>query len=104
MFQKCKITVIKRMVNTDLVNEYVTDPNIFPKCNKVSDRQEFIVSSPFEMPEGICASAWADIRPYIITIASGGRFSMMKNPDSALATCSDPFRPVIFNIEKIASS
>jgi len=103
MFQKCKITVIKRMVNTDLVNEYVTDPGIFPICNKVMDQQEFFVSNPYEMPEGMCASAWADIRPYIITIASGGSFSMMKNPDSVLAICSDPFRPVIFNIEKVAS-
>lgn len=103
MFQQCKITVVKRVVNTDLVNEFATDPRIFPICNKVKDNQEFLVSNPFEIPEGICASAWADIRPYIIAVASGGRFPMMKNPDSTLAICSDPFRPVIFNIEKVAS-
>lgn len=102
MFQKCKIK-IKRMVNTDLVNEYGIDPKIFPMCSKVIDKQEFIVSNPFEMPNGICAWAWADIRPFIIAIASGGSFSMMKNPNSTLAICSDPFRPIVFYIEKIAS-
>ncbi len=101
MFKKCKITVVKRSVNTDLVNEYVTEPNIFPICNKVEDGQEFLVSSPFDLPEGICASAWADIRPYVIAIASGGSFSMMKKPHSILATCTDPFRTVIFNIERV---
>ena len=35
MFHKCKITVVKRSVNTDLINEYVIDPKIFPICNKV---------------------------------------------------------------------
>lgn len=104
MFLKCKITVVKRSVNTDLVNEYVTDPGIFPICDKVKDKQEFHVHSPFDMPEGMCASAWADIRPFIIAIASGGSFSMMKNPHSTLATCNDPFRPVIFNIERVESS
>ena len=102
MFHKCKITVVKRSVNTDLINEYVIDPKIFPICNKVEEKQEFFVTSPFDMPEGICASAWADIRPFVIAIASGGEFSMMKNPYSALATCNDPFRPVIFCIERVS--
>ena len=104
MFNKCKITVVQRSVNTDLINEYVTDPKFFPICNKVKEGQEFYVSIPFDMPEGICASAWADIRPYVIAIASGGSFQMMKNPYSTLATCNDPFRPVIFNIERVEST
>ncbi len=100
MFHKCKITVIKRSINIDLITNYVTDPSIFPICDKVKEGQEFIVSNPFDLPNGLCASAWADIRPSVIAIASGSEFKMMKKPHSSLATCTDPFRPVIFNIER----
>lgn len=100
-FHKCKVTVIKKFLNNELVNSYLSNANSFPICNHVADNQEFIISNPYEMPENICASAWADIRPYIITIASGGSFDFMKEKHSAIATCTDPFRPVIFKIERI---
>ena len=102
MFQKCKITVVKRMVNDDLVNEYATEPKKFPICDIVKDGQEFVVTNPFVMPEGLCPWAWADIRMFILTMASGGSFPGMKNADTAVATCTDPFRPVIFKIEKVS--
>ena len=104
MFQKCRITVVKRMLNREAANEFLAEPAKLSKCDIVADGQEFIISSPYEMPEGICASAWADIRPYIIAAASGGSFPMMKNPDAIVAACSDLFRPVIFKIEKIVFS
>lgn len=49
----------------------------------------------------MCASAWADIRPYIITMATGGKFDFMKDTDVTVAICSDPFRPVIFEIKRV---
>jgi uncharacterized repeat protein (TIGR04076 family) len=76
-------------------------PENFSTCDIVSDNQEFIISNPYEMPENICAYAWADIRPSIIAIASGGTFDFMKDKNSTLATCTDPIRPVIFKIEKM---
>jgi len=45
-------------------------------------------------------SAWADIRPYILAIASGGKFKFMKDENTMLASCSDLFRPVWFKIER----
>ncbi len=104
MFNTCKITVIKRSVNKDLVDYYAKDPKIFPICNKVDDNQEFMVTNPYDIPEGLCASAWADIRSYVLAIASGGQFHMMKDPNVALATCNDPFRPVIFKINRVEAS
>jgi uncharacterized repeat protein (TIGR04076 family) len=100
-FHTCKVTVIKRSLNKDLVDSYLQEDQVFPICDIVSDNQEFIVSNPYAMPEGICASAWADIRPYIISIASGGEFNFMKDKNVSIATCTDPFRPVIFRIERI---
>jgi uncharacterized repeat protein (TIGR04076 family) len=98
---KTKITVIKRMINKDLIEDYIQNTSNFSICDKVTDGQEFIVSSPFELPEGMCPSAWADIRPYIMTIACGGSFPFLKNPNITLASCSDLFRPVIFKIERM---
>lgn len=101
MFQKCKITVLKKGCNMDLVQNFVKNPDKFEICNQVEDNQEFIVSHPYLMPEGICSYAWADIRPQILAMASGGTHSFLKDQNSTIATCTDPFRPVIFKIEKI---
>ncbi len=100
-FKTCKVTVIKRSLNNELIDLYLKKTEAFSICSSVKDNQEFIISNPYVMPERICASAWADIRPYIIAIASGGEFDFMKNKYSAIATCTDPFRPVIFKIERI---
>ena len=67
----------------------------------LEDHQEFLVENPYKMPAGICPSAWADIRTYIIALASGSSFPFMKKDNSILASCSDLFRPVIFLIERI---
>jgi len=101
MFSKCKVTVVKRSYDQELVETHLANSENFSACNIVKDNQEFIVSSPFEIPENMCASAWADIRPHILTMASGGTFSFMKDKNSTLATCTDPLRPVIFKITRI---
>jgi uncharacterized repeat protein (TIGR04076 family) len=101
MFCKCKVTVMKRGCAMDLVRSFVKVPEKFSICNQVEDNQEFIVPNPYEMPKGICAYAWADIRPQILSLASGGTFPFLKDENSTIATCSDPFRPVIFKIEKL---
>ncbi len=101
VFSQCRITVVRRSINNELIAEYLASPESFKICNKVEDNQEFIVENPYEMPAGICPSAWADIRTYIIALASGSCFPFMEKDNSAIATCSDPFRPVIFLIERI---
>lgn len=101
MFHPCKITVVKKGLNNELINRFLENPERMRICDKVEENQEFLVSNPFEMPENLCASAWADIRPFILTIAAGGEFDFMSNKKSTLATCTDPFRPIIFKIERI---
>lgn len=101
MFHKCRITVIKKGCDMDLVRSFVRNPEKFSLCDQVKDNQEFIINTPYEMPTGICAFAWADIRPQILAIASGGTFSFSRDKNTAIATCSDPFRPVIFKIERL---
>ncbi len=101
MFSKCKITVVQRGLNQDIINYYVRNPEKLSICNMVEDNQEFMVSNPYEMPDGICPYAWADIRPNILAISSGSTFDLLTQKNTALATCSDLFRPVIFKIERI---
>jgi uncharacterized repeat protein (TIGR04076 family) len=100
-FHPCKITVIKKGFNKEIVNTYLKNPEKMKECNLVEENQEFLVTNPFNLPEKMCAFAWADIRPYIITMASGGKFDSMNNPKLSLAICTDPFRPVVFKIERI---
>ncbi len=101
MFQTCKVTVIKKECNMELVNSYVKHSEKFTICNQVKENQSFIISNPYEMPEGICAWAWADIRPQILAIASGSTFEFCKDKYSTLASCSDLFRPVTFKVERM---
>ena len=101
LFHKCKITVVKKDIYKDIIDAYVKEPEKMEICNQVEEGREFMVSNPYEPPEGLCTSAWADIRPCIITMATGGVWNIMKNPHSTLAICSDPFRPVIFKIERV---
>ena len=98
---KCKITVLKRMVNSDLAKEYLDIAGDFGACERFSDGQEIIIERHFEIPEGFCPWAWADIRRDIKTIAAGGNLSWVKQRGTAIAGCTDWFRPVIFKIERI---
>jgi len=99
---RCKITVVKRMLNQDLVDAYLNVEEGLGACQRFSDGQEFVVESPFEMPEGFgCPWAWADIRNDIVMLATGGGFPWMKQPGTAIVGCSDWFRPVIFKIERL---
>ncbi|MCP4350683.1 MAG: TIGR04076 family protein [Desulfobacterales bacterium] len=100
-FHTCKITVVQKNINNELVNNYMASPENFKICDQVEDNQEFFVENPYIMPAGICPSAWADIRTYIIALASGGSFPFMEKDNSILTSCTDPFRPVIFMIERI---
>ncbi len=55
-------------------------------------------------PEGLCASAWESMRPFVLELAKGGgNFydGWMKDPHSAMISCNDGFRPVSFYIEVI---
>lgn len=98
---KCKITVLKRMVNQDLADEYLDDAGEFKACDRFSEGQEIIVEHPFVMPEGFCHWAWADIRSRIASIAAGADPPWIKQRGTIIAGCTDWFKPVIFKVERI---
>lgn len=98
---KCKITVLKRSFNKDLIDEYLSTREEFKQCDLFHEGQEFILKSPFKPPENFCPWAWADIRNDIMTLISGGNFFWVKQKGTTISGCTDWFRPVIFKIERI---
>ena len=55
-------------------------------------------------PDNLCDSAWDSMRWFVEELAAGrGNFfdGWMKNPNSALISCNDGFRPVSFLLERI---
>lgn len=99
---KCKITVLRRTINRDLIDEYLDDENQSMKpCELLRDGQEFVVDRYYRAPEGFCSWAWADIRYDLLILAYGGSMPGMKKPGTMIVGCTDWFRPVIFKIERL---
>jgi len=103
---RCKITVVKRTINQDLIDKYLDDTykDIGP-CEHFRDGQEFVID-PSVMPEDFCACcawAWADIRGDILTVALGGDMPGMRQRGTVITGCRDWFRPVIFKVERMES-
>ena len=100
----CKITVIKRTVNQDIIKEYLKDKYQEVKaCERFHDGQEFLVTKEqrYRSPEGFCEWAWADIRHDLLTLAYGGIIPHMKDEKTNIVGCTDWYRPVYFKIERI---
>jgi len=91
-----RITVMKRLLLLDMVEANASGP--WQECDRLSEGQEFI--SDGDMPEGFCSWAWVDIQKYVITLARGGNFLGSK-PGRTVACCSDGYRPVIFQLERL---
>lgn len=101
---KCKITVLKKTVNQDLIDEYLDNEyKNHGVCECFRDGQEFVID-PSSMPEEFCARcpwAWADIRQDIMIVASGGNIPGIKAIGTIITGCKDWFRPVIFKVERM---
>ena len=100
----CKITVLKRMANQDLIDEYMGEESktddVVP-CNLFEDGQEFIVENWGTVPEGFCGWAWADIHKEVMAISTGADLRpWVKYPGLAITCCTDGYRPVVFKVEK----
>ena len=99
MASQLKITVLKRELYKNLVEEYASDKNLMP-CPKYKDGQEFILDT-HDMPAGFCSWAWADIHRDVVAIFRGANFPWIEQKNMIISCCTDGLRPVIFKIEKI---
>ncbi len=102
---KCKITVIKRTVNQDLINDYLKNSiKDSCLCSTFQEGDEFFVTSEFNMPKNFCHWAWADIRREILAVINGASYAWYREPGTVIAGCTDWFRPVYFKIESLPTS
>lgn len=98
--KKVKITAIRKASYLDLSAKY--ENPIEHACN-ISEGESWI-STDGQKPDGLCDSAWESMRWFVEELAAGrGNFydGWMKNPNSAMISCNDGFRPVSFYIETI---
>ncbi len=100
MMKKIRITVMKIARYDDLIKEY---ENPIEHACAMTLGQTF-VSDGKTRPDGFCDSAWETLLPFVTELAKGnGNFydGWMKNPYSAMISCSDGFRPVSFLVEAV---
>ena len=93
-----RITAIRKADYKDLQARY--ENPIQHACDVVEGQQWIAIGGA--KPEGMCDSAWESMRWFVEELAAGrGNFydGWMKNPDSALISCNDGFRPVSFLLE-----
>lgn len=98
--KKVKITILRKVCHTDLMERY---ENPIEHACDMQEGQVFIANG-WEKPEGLCQSAWDSMSPFVMTLAYGGENiydGWMKNPKSAMISCNDGFRPVSFYIEAL---
>ena len=98
----CKITVVKRSINQDLIDAYVSETREnFGKCQVYDDGHEIIIENFPLKPDGFCDWAWADIHRDVVAVMFGGSYPWIQEPRTAITCCTDGLRPVIFKVEMI---
>jgi uncharacterized repeat protein (TIGR04076 family) len=69
-----RITVLKKHFHREFAEKYTANPEDWTECKHFEVGQEFMASkeAPWEMPEGFCGWAWADIQKLVLGMARGG--------------------------------
>lgn len=93
---RVKITVMKKLFHKDMVRDFAATPENWTPCSHFKIGDEFItdLERPWDMPEGFCGWAWADIQRTVYGMARGGQ-------DVFITCCTDGYRPVVFKLEKM---
>jgi uncharacterized repeat protein (TIGR04076 family) len=98
--KKCAITVMRITRYPDLMQRYENFQE--HPCDMVEGQR--FVANGWQKPEGLCDSAWESMSPFVMALshgAAGFYDGWMKNPNSAMISCNDGFRPVSFLIEAL---
>lgn len=98
--KKVKIEVIKLNYDNELAVQYAADG--FGQCPVHNLGDTYYTG--FMKPDGICDEAWKAIYQYVFALSHGadGWYgdTWIKRPGTAICSCNDGLRPVIFKIER----
>lgn len=100
MMKQVRIKALRKVQHDDLVTNY---ENPIEHACDICEGQSWI-SENGKCPEGLCPEAWKSMKEFVEALARGeGNFfdGWMKNPNSAMISCNDGFRPVSFYVETI---
>ena len=97
--KKVKITVLRTLFFDDIAKEY-GGPNVQQGCAyKPGDTW----LADFRKPDGLCDEAWQSLQHYVFALAHGANdfyySGWNKEAGTAIVSCPDGFRPVIFKLE-----
>lgn len=95
-----RITVMRITQYKDLMAQF---ENPIEHACSMKEGMVFVATGG-RRPEGFCDSAWDSVKPFVQELAAGGgNFydGWMKNPESAMISCNDGFRPVSFLLETV---
>lgn len=98
--RKVKITAVKKIQHLDLIEQY--ENPIEHTCDIQEGQTQISIDGKY--PKGLCLEAWKSMKEFVEALSRGeGNFfdGWMKNPDSAMISCNDGFRPVSFYISVI---
>ena len=101
MLKDVKITILETPLNQPLVDQYAP-PNT-TSCPHHHIGESYISKDACK-PHGICDEAWLSLSRYVFALASGSNhfWDDWVVPDhTALVTCADAFRPVVFKLETL---
>jgi uncharacterized repeat protein (TIGR04076 family) len=102
MISRCRISVIKRTLHEDLVEQYASETRAgFGQCGAFEDGQEFVIEAFPLKPEGFCDWAWADIHRDVVAVMFGASYPWIRKAGTAITCCTDGLRPVVFRVEAI---
>ena len=99
--KRVKITVLKRTFNRDIADKYRVKG--LGLCELHEEGQVFI-SNGWEKPEGLCESAWQSMHSFVFALSHGGSDFLkdwMTDKNSAIISCNDGCRPVVFLLQAI---
>jgi uncharacterized repeat protein (TIGR04076 family) len=100
---KCRIAVLKKVVNQDIIDEYAAEDfkqSSCEGCDRFQVGQVFMVGWD-EVPQGFCPWAWADIQRDVVSILMGGDAHWLQPKGTMITCCTDGFRPVVFKVERV---
>jgi uncharacterized repeat protein (TIGR04076 family) len=111
MVSNVKITVLRRMSNPDLIEEYAPEnESDWRVCEHFLEGQEFVVDVKARqefmvdmdtVPKGFCVWAWAAIEKDVSVLALGGNAPWLRKEGTMISCCTDGLRPVVFKLERI---
>ncbi len=94
-----RITVLDTTFHPELAQKYAV-PDIGP-CPLHAKGEEF-VSNGWSKPDGLCDNAWKSMQEYVLALSHGAENFYdvwMRDKHTAVLSCNDGVRPVIFLVK-----